>query len=430
MNRRSIARLSAGIVAAGLAIGTLAGCTGSTSPEPTNGGSTDEVTLRWWHNATSDPLKGLYEEFAAEFEDSHPGVTIEVTGYQNEDLQRTLIPNALTSGDAPDVFQVWPGGEVRAQAEAGHLRDLSSLTSTIDALGASVNPWKYDGKQYGLPFTFGATGIWYNTEQYADAGITAPPTTLLELEEAVSKLKAAGYTPFSVGAGDGWPAGHWWYQFAIGACGQSVLETAIPALDFSDPCWITAGEQLEDFLALEPFNEGFLATPAQTGADSSAGLVANTNAASEFMGPWNAGVIGSLTPDETVPSWLGWYPFPATGSDAVVMGGGDGWGVYKDAPDVALEFVEYLLSEDVQKRFAESGAGVPTNPAASAALTDPNLQASAAALAAADYVQLWLDSDLGPAFGNPLNNAIVSIFGGSGTPQDVVKALEDTAAAQ
>lgn len=432
MNRRSMMRLSAVVATVGLGIGALAGCTAGSDPSPTDPGSSngDDVTITWWHNATSDPLQGIWEDVAAEFEAANPGVKIEVTGYQNEDLQRTLIPNALTSGGAPDVFMVWPGGEVRAQAEAGHLRDLSSLTSTIDALGASVNPWKVDGAQYGLPFTFGATGIWYNTEQYAEAGITTPPSTLDELKDAVTKLKSAGFTPFAVGAGDGWPAGHWWYQFAIGACGKSVLETAVPALDFSDPCWITAGEQLEDFLALDPFNDGFLATPAQTGADSAPGLVANENAASEFMGPWNAGTIGSLTPDETVPEWLGWYPFPATGTDAVVMGGGDGWGVYKDAPDIALDFVAFLLSEDVQKRFAESGAGVPTHPAASAALTDPNLRASADALAAADYVQLWLDSDLGPAFGGPLNNAIVTIFGGTGTPQDVVRALEDTAAAQ
>lgn len=429
MNRHSMRRLSAGLAAAGLAIATLAGCTGTSSPSSSDA-SGDAITITWWHNATSDPLKGLYEDIAAEFEQAHPGVTVEVTGYQNEDLQRTLIPNALTSGDAPDVFQVWPGGEVRAQAAAGHLKDLSGLTDTIDALGATVNPWKYEGKQYGLPFTFGATGIWYNKDQYADAGITTLPSTYDELKDAVGKLKAAGYTPFAVGAGDGWPAGHWWYQFAIGACGQDVLQTAIPALDFSDPCWLEAGDQLEDFLATEPFNDGFLATPAQTGADSSAGLVANGNAASEFMGPWDAGVIGSLTPDQTVPEWLGWYPFPSTGSDAVVMGGGDGWGVYKDAPDEAVELVEYLLSEDVQKRFAASGAGVPTNPAAAAELTDANLKASSDALAAADYVQLWLDSDLGPAFGNPLNNAIVALFGGAGTPADIVTALEDTAAAQ
>jgi len=117
MNKRSITRILAVSAVAAVAAGAMAGCA-------TGGGEeSGEVTLTWWHNATADPLQGLWADVAAEFEADHPGVTVEVTGYQNEDLQRTLIPNALASGDAPDVFMVWPGGEVRAQAEAGYLKD-------------------------------------------------------------------------------------------------------------------------------------------------------------------------------------------------------------------------------------------------------------------------------------------------------------------
>lgn len=429
MNRRSIKRLVAVGAAAALTVGGLAACT--------PGGDTGDgnVTITWWHNATSDPLQGLWADVAQEFEDAHPGVTVEVTGYQNEDLQRTLIPNALQSGDAPDLFMVWPGGEVRSQAEAGYLMDLTDVASdTIAELGGVVKPWEVDGKQYALPYTFGATGIWYNQDLFDQAGISGTPKTLPELEDAIAKLKAINVAPIAVGAGDLWPAGHWWYQFAIAACSTDTLQTAIPERDFSDPCWIKAGELLQDFLKTEPFNDGFLATPAQTGADSSAGLVANGNAAMEFMGPWNSGTIGSLTPDTQVPEWLGWFPFPSVpgteGDPTAVMGGGDGFGLSADAPPEAVELLKYILSADVQTRFAETGAGIATLPAAKAGLTDPNLIASAEALANASYVQLWVDSALGPNFGNPLNQAIVNIFAGQGTPQDVVKALEDTAAAE
>jgi len=270
--------VATGAVAA-LALG-LSACS------PAGGGSGgDGVTLTWWHNATSGPQQELWNDVAAEFEAANPGVTVDVTGYQNEDLQRTLIPNALQAGDAPDVFMVWPGGEVRDQAEAGHLKDLSPLLpDVISQLGGTVKPWEIDGAQYALPYTFGITGIWYNKDLFAEAGITETPTTLPELNDAVSALKSQSITPIAVGAGDLWPAGHWWYQFAIASCSTETLQTAIPALDFSDPCWIDAGERLEEFIATEPFNEGFLATPAQTGADSSAGLIANGNAAMEFMG--------------------------------------------------------------------------------------------------------------------------------------------------
>lgn len=433
MNRRSIGRLSAGIAATGLAIGTLAGCTGTADPAPSSGGDGENVTITWWHNATSDPLQGLWEEVAQEFEDANPGVTVEVTGYQNEELQRTLIPNALQSGDAPDLFMVWPGGEVRAQAEAGHLMDLTDVASdTIAELGGTVKPWEVDGKQYALPFTFGIEGFWYNKDLFEQAGITATPETLPELNDAVAKLKAAGAAPIAVGAGALWPAAHWWYQFALAACSTETLQTDIPALDFTDPCWVEAGELLQDFMETEPFQDGFLAADAQQGADSSAGLVANGNAGMELMGHWNSGTIGSLTPDGTVPEFLSWFPFPSVpgtaGDPTITMGGGDGWGVHKDAPEKTVDLLKYILSADVQKRFAETGAGIPTHPDAADSVSDPNLQSIAQGLAESSFVQLWLDSALGPDFGTPLNQAIVNLMGGQGTPEDIVKTLEDTAA--
>ena len=428
MNRARITRVGAVAAASALAIGGLTAC----SPGGDSGDG-DGVTITWWHNATADPQKAMWEEVAAEFEDAHPGVKVEVTGYQNEDLQRTLIPNALQSGDAPDIFMVWPGGEVRAQVEAGYLKDLTSVMSdTIAEYGAVVNPWQVEGKQYAIPYTFGSEGIWYNTELYEQAGITTLPETLPELEAANDKLRALGVAPMAVGAGDLWPAGHWWYQFALASCSTDTLKTAIPALDFSDPCWVEAGERLQDFVATDPFQEGFLASSGQQGADSSAGLVANGNAAAELMGAWNAGQIGSLTPDATIPEWLGWYPMVsipgAAGDPGITMGGGDGFGISADAPDEAVELLKYIASVDVQKRFAATNAGVPAHPGALDALTDPSLQQIGAGLAEASYVQLWLDSDLGPAFGNPLNQAVVNLMAGSGTPEDIVKALEDTAA--
>ncbi|WP_166866568.1 MULTISPECIES: extracellular solute-binding protein [unclassified Salinibacterium] len=428
MNKARITRVGAVAAATALAVGGLTACT--TDNANSNDG---DVTITWWHNATADPQKSMWEEVAKEFEEANPGVKVEVTGYQNEDLQRTLIPNALASGDAPDIFMVWPGGEVRSQAAAGHLLDLTDVMSdTISEYGATVKPWQSEGKQYAIPYTFGIEGIWYNKDQFAEAGITEVPETLPELEAANEKLRAAGFTPMAVGAGSLWPAGHWWYQFALAACSTETLQTAIPALDFSDPCWLEAGELLQDFVATNPFQDGFLASSGQEGADSSAGLVANGNAAMELMGAWNAGQIGSLTPDKEVPEWLGWFPMvsvPGTAGDpTITMGGGDGFGIHKDAPKEAVDLLKYIASVDVQKRFAETGAGIPAHPGAVEALTDPSLQAVAAGLAESSYVAIWLDSDLGPTFGNPLNQAIVNLMAGTGTPADIVKALEDTAA--
>ena len=84
MNKSRTKRLGALVAASTVAFLGLAGCTAP------GGGGDGDVTITWWHNATNDPLMGIWEDVAAEFEDAHPGVTVEVTGYQSEDLQRTI----------------------------------------------------------------------------------------------------------------------------------------------------------------------------------------------------------------------------------------------------------------------------------------------------------------------------------------------------
>ena len=107
--------------------------------------------------------------------------------------------------------------------------------------------------------------------------------------------------------------------------------------EFNDPCWLEAGENLQAFLDTEPFNDGFLTTAAQQGAGSSAGLVANRQAAMELMGAWDPGVIASLTPDEKPLPDLLWFPFPevdgGAGEPGAMMGGVDGYSCWVNAPE-------------------------------------------------------------------------------------------------
>lgn len=431
MNRRSTKRLVTLTAATTLAMAALAAC--SAGGNGGNDGGDGDVTLTWWHNGTTGPLPDIWEEVAQEFEAEHPGVNVEQTGYQNEELQRTLIPNALASGDAPDLFQVWPGGELRGQVENGYLMPLDDvIPDTIESVGATVNPWQVDGKTYGVPFTFGIEGFWYNTELFAQAGIDTPPATLDELIDAAGALREAGITPIAVGAGDKWPAAHWWYQFALHSCSPEALQAAEAEFDFSDPCWVEAGEQLQEFIGVDPFQEGFLGTPAQQGAGSSAGLIANGQAAMELMGHWNAGVIGGLTADQQVPEFLGWFPFPgipgSDGDPTAALGGGDGFGCSAEAPPECADLLAYIMSEDVQSRFAASGSGIPTVPAATASIEDPNLKAVAEGLEASSFVQLWFDTAFGTTVGNAMNEGIVNLFAGAGTPEDIVKKMEEAAA--
>lgn len=442
---RRMAALAA--IAASTAL-VLAACSDSSddnSPGTTTSADSNEpVTLTWWHNGVAgdsgeNTLGDYWQKVADDYTAAHPNVTINIEQIQNEDLQRTRIPTALQSGDAPDIFQQWGGGEMAAQAEAGYLMDLSDvLGDTISTLGGAVGPWQADGKTYGLPFQFAVEGIWYRKSLFEQAGITAEPTTFDELNADVQKLKDAGIAPIAVGAADKWPAAHWWYNFALQACSQDVIKN-LGSFDFTDPCFIQAGENLQSFLDTKPFQNDFMSTVAQTGATSSAGLVANGNAAMELMGQWNYFVYqgftdGSDAANQALLDDLGWFPVPAVGGGqgdpTAALGGGDGFSCYVDAPPACADFLAYIVSDDVQRGFAETVGGLPTNPNAADAVADPINQKIAQAASSAAYVQLWLDTDLGPNVGGALNDGIVAIFAGTGTPQGVVDAMTAAAATE
>jgi raffinose/stachyose/melibiose transport system substrate-binding protein len=411
----------------------LSACGGSGDEAASSGDG--DVTITWWHNSNNDPGKSYYEQVAADFEADHPGVTIEISAMQHEDML-TKLDAAFQSGDVPSVYMERGGGELADHVEAGLTKDISEAAADeIDKIGGSVAGWQVDGQTYALPFSLGVVGFWYNTEIFEQAGITEAPATMDDLYAAIDKLKAAGVEPISVGAGDKWPAAHYWYYFALRQCAQDVLTDAVKTLDFSDDCFVRAGEDLEALVAAEPFNAGFLSTPAQSGPTSASGLLATGKVAMELAGHWEPGVMQGLTEDGMgLGDATGWFPFPEVdggdGDPAAQLGGGDAWAVSQDAPDEAVEFVKYLVSDEVQKGFAENDMGLPTNPTASQYVADPALANLLQVRNDAPFVQLYFDTAFGASVGGAMNDAIALAFAGQATPQDIVDATQAAADAE
>ncbi len=119
---------------------------------------------------------------------------------------------------------------------------------------------------------------------------------------------------------------------------------------------------------------------------------------------------------------------PGDPTDA--LGGGDAWAVSEEAPDEAVDFVKYLLSDEVQKGFAENDMGLPTNPAANGSVKDPALAELLEARDAAPYVQLYFDTAFGASVGGAMNDEIALLFAGEASPQDVVDATQQAADAR
>lgn len=424
------------LMASGSLVLTLAACGDDGGGEASQGSANgDDVTISWWHNSNTGDGLEYYQQVAEDFQDANPGVTIQIEAMQHEDML-TQLDAAFQAGDAPDVYMERGGGELADHVAAGLTMDLTEeAAEEIEKVGGSVQGWTVEDRVYALPFSIGVVGFWYNTEMFEEAGVTETPTTWDEMYDVIDQLKAAGMEPISVGAGDGWPAAHYWYQFALRHCAEDILTDAVQSLDFSDQCFITAGEDVEQLIGAEPFNRGFLSTPAQSGPSSASGLLATEQVAMEMQGHWEPGVMSGLTEDgEGLGDKLGWFPFPQVeggqGDPEAQLGGGDAWGVSADAPPEAVEFVKYMLSEEVQRGFAERDMGLPTNPDAGDAVADPALAGLLEVRDSAPYVQLYFDTAFGQSVGGAMNDAIELMFAGQASPQDIVDATQAAADAE
>ena len=121
-----------------------------------------------------------------------------------------------------------------------------------------------------------------------------------------------------------------------------------------------------------------------------------------------------------------WPVVPAQPDDA--FGGGNGFVVGKDAPPETVDFLCFLTSTDAANRWGATNSGVlPTTIGTEGSVTDPNMTSVLENRAKAQYVQLYLDQATTPALGGVINDAIQTLYAGTGTPEDVVKTISDAA---
>jgi raffinose/stachyose/melibiose transport system substrate-binding protein len=392
-----------------------------------------KVTVNWWHISTKDPGLTDWQKMADDYMASHPNVDIKITVLENEAF-KTKLTTVMQSGEPPDIFQSWGGGAMNQQAEAGLLKDI---TADLDADGGAwrntfapgaLAVYSYQGKNYGVPWDMGMVGWWYNKDLFAKAGITNPPTTWTEFLADVKALKAAGITPISLGEGDKWPGMHMWSYLATRIGGQAGFEAAASRTgSFTDPAFVDAGKKLQELMALDPFQPGYLGAIH----DEMQATFGNGKAAMELSGQWAPSVEAANSADKKGVANLGLFNFPAVeggaGDVSDVIGGGNGFAIGKNASPEAIDFVKYLTSVQNQTVIAQHGTGIPVVKGAEAGLTDPNLLAVQKAATSAKYFQLYYDQYLPPAMGSALNDAVQTIFAKTATPEQAAQAIEDAA---
>jgi multiple sugar transport system substrate-binding protein len=193
----------AGAIAAAGAL-VLAGCSGGQQGTQAGGEFTGEydgpeVTLQYWNGFTGGDgpfMQQMVDEFMAE----HDNIKVENTTQEWTDFYQKL-PAAVTAGEGPDVG-VMHLDQLATMAARNVIVPVDDLAEELDlsADDFTQEVWDagvYNDARYGIPLDVHSLAMYYNTDHFAAAGITEPPTDAASFADALAKLKAAGFqTPF------------------------------------------------------------------------------------------------------------------------------------------------------------------------------------------------------------------------------------------
>jgi raffinose/stachyose/melibiose transport system substrate-binding protein len=355
------------ILAAVAAASLLAACSSGTG---SGSGSSDNQTL-----TIASVDQGSIEKVVDAFKAANPGVTVNLTT-SGADQYQQQIRTQLSSGTAPDVMTVWPGngnpGATYVIAKPGYLLDLSAQPWAAALPEAFQKVAQYEGKTYNAVFGLNGIGAVYNDEALSKANLTAPGTWTDLL--AFCKAAAGKGTPaFALGIQDNWVT-----QIALYALTATTVygtdkdfdaKLAAGQTTFAGSAWTTAMAKYQEMNTAGCFQKD----PLGTSYEASQTLAATGKTLGIIQGNWIIGLLKQKNPTGTFTM----KALPATDNPAEFImpaAAGAGYGVNAKAknPELALKFVNFVMSPAGMKIFNEAQGSLPTLPDAGTTV-DPGL---------------------------------------------------------
>jgi multiple sugar transport system substrate-binding protein len=160
----------------------------------------DKKTITFVGGGYTATTEAYWKDLAAKFSAANPGytVTVRIIDWTNIDQQ---VATMIQTKQYPDIlnenkFSGWASNGLLQPAT-----DLVSSSVQSDFIPAFKNASNFNGTQYALPLITSTRALFYNKDAFAKAGISAPPTTWLQLVDDAKKLKKAGYIGYGLPLG-------------------------------------------------------------------------------------------------------------------------------------------------------------------------------------------------------------------------------------
>ncbi|WP_236345264.1 ABC transporter substrate-binding protein [Paenibacillus plantiphilus] len=186
-----------------------AGCSSSSNGNTNQEGqgttddNTKKVTIELFNQKSE--IKDNLNQIIKDFNVENPN--IEVKQVQVPDSRKVLYAR-MASNDMPDIMSIFPNeSDFRTQAKSGYFMDLTGSDILANINPTFLDDVKYEGKDYSVPLTMNAYGIYYNATQFEKLGLKVP-TTWAELEQTAAAIKEKDLIPFATSFKAQWSVGH------------------------------------------------------------------------------------------------------------------------------------------------------------------------------------------------------------------------------
>jgi multiple sugar transport system substrate-binding protein len=343
--------------------------------------SGSKITLRYMYD-TPPGEKVWHAKVKTDYEQLNPNITLQPEVLGADWVNKTLA--ALAAGTGPDIVTGF-GLIFLSFIEKGAFVELTPIINQwlasydiADFYPVSLKEVQYQGKQYGLPYSFDPSSIMYYMKPDLDAAGVAYPDTSWTYDDfqkdliALTRKDSSGKTTqWGFNGSESLQGGGWARMLpAIWAYGGAQYSSDMTK------CLL---DQSQALLAVNMFYKlkvqyGTSPTLADTGKQNPYQMFASGQCAMQTSGPWAIGTYQSTITTPTLKDQWDIAPPPQGPKGRFALATGSQWGLNKATPHLpeAGALLRYLTDQTRSKEVASIARRLPARKSAAAAFVLPN----------------------------------------------------------
>lgn len=398
-------------------------------------GKTEKIELSIWHNFAGDDLRAkTVRRLIEEFEAKHPEVELDAQAIP-ADGYRQRLRTVAAADEMPDVFFVYPGGELDTYYGGGLMQPYTDLLDNHPEwkegfLPGATERFTFDGEVYSTPINLSATSfLFYNRTLFEKYDVKVP-TTWDELMKAVEIFNSNDITPIALGNQAAWPA----QSMILGALADRVTGTEwfFKAFEqngasFTDPEFIEALGYFKQLVDADAFQEGANSID-NTQAEQ---YFIQGNAAMTISGAWTITNLANAASEEALEqvevTVLPAIPGGKGKPNTISGGASGGLALSKEVEgaqrEAALDLIYTISGPEGLRQIAEASSMVMFDVEIDESKVTPMFSKAQKLISSVEFVPVY-DLYLSTAGTEAINNGLQELLMG-GDPEAVAKKLQD-----